>query len=100
MNPGILTSILLPFLDVFTGAFGRLFTEAWTLFLLLAVLEVVCVGIVCALARDIDVIAELIWTVLRLGFCVFLGHCQVVGDDIVARQQQALSGRDCHRPNA
>ena len=26
------------------------------------------------------------------------GHCQVVGDDMVTRQQQALSGRDCHRP--
>jgi hypothetical protein len=24
-------------------------------------------------------------------------HCQVVGDDMVTRQQQALSGRDCHR---
>jgi insertion element IS1 protein InsB len=30
----------------------------------------------------------------------FGGHCQVVGDDIVTRQQQALSGRDCHRPDA
>jgi hypothetical protein len=29
-----------------------------------------------------------------------LGHCQVVGDDIVTRQQQALSGCDCHRPDA
>jgi hypothetical protein len=28
------------------------------------------------------------------------GHCQVVGDDSVTRQQQALSGRDCHRPDA
>jgi hypothetical protein len=27
-------------------------------------------------------------------------HCQVVGDDMVTRQQQALSGRDCHRPAA
>jgi len=26
--------------------------------------------------------------------------CQVVGDDSVTRQQQALSGRDCHQPNA
>jgi ATP-dependent helicase Lhr and Lhr-like helicase len=26
------------------------------------------------------------------------GHCQVVGDNSVTRQQQALSGRDCHRP--
>ena len=25
-------------------------------------------------------------------------HCQVVGDDSVTRQQQVLSGRDCHRP--
>jgi putative transposase len=25
------------------------------------------------------------------------GHCQVVGDDMVTRQQQALSGGDCHR---
>ena len=24
------------------------------------------------------------------------GHCQVVGDDSVTRQQQVLSGRDCH----
>jgi hypothetical protein len=23
------------------------------------------------------------------------GHCQVVGDDMVTRQQQALFGRDC-----
>ena len=29
-----------------------------------------------------------------------LRHCQVVGDDIVTRQQQALSGCDCHRPDA
>jgi hypothetical protein len=28
------------------------------------------------------------------------GHCQVVGDDIVTKQQQAHSGRDCHRPDA
>jgi predicted MFS family arabinose efflux permease len=28
------------------------------------------------------------------------GHCQVVGDDMVTRQQQVLSGRDCHRPDA
>ena len=27
-------------------------------------------------------------------------HCQVVGDDSVTRQQQALSGCDCHRPDA
>jgi transposase len=27
-------------------------------------------------------------------------HCQVVGDDIVPRQQQTLSGRDFHRPDA
>src|SRR5262245_58449971 len=27
-------------------------------------------------------------------------HCQVVGDDVVTRQQKALSGRDCHRPDA
>jgi Flp pilus assembly CpaF family ATPase len=25
-------------------------------------------------------------------------HCQVVGDNIVTRQQQVLSGRDCHQP--
>jgi SNF2 family DNA or RNA helicase len=25
----------------------------------------------------------------------FEGHCQVVGDDMVTRQQQALFGRDC-----
>ena len=28
------------------------------------------------------------------------GHCQVVGDASVTRQQQALSGCDCHRPDA
>src|SRR5262245_38953008 len=27
-------------------------------------------------------------------------HCQVVGDDIVTRQQKALSGRDFYRPDA
>ena len=27
-------------------------------------------------------------------------HCQVVGDDIVTRQQKALSGCDFHRPEA
>ena len=26
------------------------------------------------------------------------GHCQVVGDKIVTRQQKVLSGHDCHRP--
>ena len=29
---------------------------------------------------------------------IFTRHCQVVGDNIVTRQQQVLSGRDCHRP--
>jgi hypothetical protein len=29
---------------------------------------------------------------------VFVGHCQVVGDDSVTRQQKVLSGRDYHRP--
>ena len=28
------------------------------------------------------------------------GHCQVVGGDMVTRQQQALSGRDFHRSDA
>jgi hypothetical protein len=27
------------------------------------------------------------------------GHCQVVGGNSVTRQQQALSGHDCHRPD-
>jgi hypothetical protein len=27
-------------------------------------------------------------------------HCQVVGNDMVTRYQQALSGRDGHRPDA
>ena len=27
-------------------------------------------------------------------------YCQVVGDDMVTRPQQALSGRDVHRPEA
>jgi len=27
-------------------------------------------------------------------------HCQVVGNDIVTRQQKALSGSDFHRPDA
>ena len=31
---------------------------------------------------------------------VLLRHCQVVGDDIVTRQQQALSGGDFYRPDA
>ena len=30
----------------------------------------------------------------------FYGHCQVVGDNMVTKQQKVLSGRDCHRPNA
>jgi hypothetical protein len=34
------------------------------------------------------------------GFKYFRRHCQVVGDDIVTRQQQALSGRDFYRPDA
>jgi putative spermidine/putrescine transport system substrate-binding protein len=29
---------------------------------------------------------------------IFTRHCQVVGDNIVTRQQQARSRRDCHRP--
>ena len=28
------------------------------------------------------------------------GHCQVVGDDVVTRQQQAFSGCNFHRPDA
>jgi hypothetical protein len=36
-----------------------------------------------------------------LAFMLSLGwHCQVVGDDIVTRQQKALSGRDFYRPDA
>ena len=31
---------------------------------------------------------------------LWLWHCQVVGDDIVTRQQQALSGGDFYRPDA
>ena len=30
----------------------------------------------------------------------FFRHCQVVGDDMVTRQQQARSRHDCHRPDA
>jgi hypothetical protein len=35
-----------------------------------------------------------------LRFAASAWHCQVVGDDIVTRQQQALSGRDFRRPDA
>jgi hypothetical protein len=31
---------------------------------------------------------------------VFERHCQVVGDASVTKQQEALSRRDCHRPDA
>src|SRR5262249_1789924 len=41
-----------------------------------------------------------LWTILGSMHQLSARYCQVVGDDVVTRQQEALSGRDWHRPDA
>ena len=71
VDPGILTLALKRLLEVFLGSFGRLTPSAMTLLWLLVTLELILCGLAWVFQHD-DIVADLIWFVLKVGAFVFL----------------------------
>lgn len=87
-DPSILTNILKLFIEQLTGGYGRIFPDAWTLLKLLATLELVLAALTWTLSRDTNILAEIIWLTLKIGFFIFLVVqfpvlCQYIIDSFV-----------------
>lgn len=70
-DSGILTTLLNTFTTAFTGGFGRIYGDAWSLLGILAALELTVAAVWWALTES-DALKELLRLAIKVGFFIFV----------------------------